>query len=173
VSTFGNTNTETGVPAGTLHDAITVAKFTLSEAGTATLMSFLIANPSGPGFYFKPVIYAADGAAGAPSTLVYAGDPISVASSFSKGWKDSAAFSQALAAGDYWLGMHCDVNGYHLVWYLNSSGGAIQYKGYTYTSGVPNPHPGSPEYSGSEKQAVYVTYTASGAGNPYYAYAQQ
>lgn len=168
MATFGQTSVSAS-SGSDLHTLITIGKYTLSEAGDVSKLSLYFNNQySGhKACNMKGIIYAADGASGAPNTRKAVSPAVAIADNKAAGWVDFE-FSSAvsLGAGDYWLGAVGDADAVGITAYHGgSSGGSLYLVVGTYSSPEAT-CPSPPMATGTEKLCVYATYTASGSKMP-------
>lgn len=130
-----------------------LSKFTLSEQGTITKLTFSGYSNGGLTINAKPIIYSDN--AGVPDALLAVGSPIALDGD--QEWRESA-ISVVLPTGTYWLGFVCDtVEPIECMIYdedLNYTIGATTRGSATYT----NPNDYVQSQSDGYASSVYATY---------------
>lgn len=135
-----------------------VAKFTLSEDGDVTKLTYYTRGGITGGQDLKAVIYA--DSAGAPAALLATGTAVNIANSQAAGWVDLPLTSTVrLTAGTYWIGALNNVNNQGSYVYYDASGGFRTENTDTYSDGPANPF-GVPALTDTILVSCYATYTA-------------
>lgn len=172
MSTFGVTTP--GGSSGSIGSGyIRLGKFTLPENGDLSKITAYLANPNASAQVIRGIVYAADGADGAPSTYKGMTAEVSVADGTAAGWKDLAFASLlSLVAGDYYLGVFAGNESSQVrLYYATVTGNRYHWR----TSDV-YPTPPSPWTGGSVLTNVLFSINAtyiSGANPHYYMLHQQ
>jgi hypothetical protein len=159
---FGN-NVAGGFFSELNADTKRVNKFTLSEGGTVTKLSvYLDGLGSGSGGQaVRAVVYDDDGTGGNPGTLKAQSVDVTIPDGQTAGWVDFTITSPvALAAGDYWLGLHVGASSSALRVWRDNVGSDRADGTDTFVGGASDPF--GAVTSGAGVLSVYATYTATG-----------
>jgi hypothetical protein len=159
VKQFGTTTPGTywGCPAA---DYKYGNKYTLSERGSVTKITAYMKGNGGTGTQkFKTMIYAADGTAGGPGTLLATSQEVTVAGNAAPGMVDFPINPKvSLNAGDYWIAQLSGPDGGQAC-LSGTGGGPNSFNVNPYGSGPSNPFNASAAISTSpETWTLAATY---------------
>lgn len=138
-------------------DEIWATKFTLTEDGTVTSMSFYGRNGVGGSQNMKMGIYSDNSG---PDVLLGTSDEAAVSLTI-QWWNFNFSSPLELTAGDYWLSGHMD--GGPQVFYFAGDVGQTEKEPVVYTGTLPSTFPTSPDETASQRTSMYATYTPTEA----------
>lgn len=163
MATFGKTAIGGTGPQGNNADGTSPCKFTLSEAGSVTSITWYGNKQTAGVSAIKFIIYANDGVGGTEpiegATVLGVTSELSL--SATEQWWTASLTAVALSAGTYWLSWTSDNSSQ----YFYDAGGTNQRYSVadTYSDGVADPCPSGGSYANRDI-SIYATYTPTGGG---------